>query len=72
MRIGCLHLGLTIQTDDHIALFVFLNYYIAKILTQNSKSALKTTYHSREKVERPTMSKKNGQVNYIDDNNLIR
>jgi len=71
-RIWCLHLGFPIRTDDDIALFVFFNHYIAKTLTQYSKPALKTTYHSREKAERPTMSKQNGKVNYIDDNNLMR
>jgi len=32
-RAQCLHLGLTIQTDDHVALFIFFSYYITKTLT---------------------------------------
>ena len=43
MSIWCFHLGLTIRTDNHVTLFAFFDYYIAKTLTQNSKSILKET-----------------------------
>ena len=72
MMIWWLHLGLTIRADNNVALFVFFNHYIAKTLTRNSKPALKITYHSGERAERPTIGKENSRVKYIGDNDLIR
>ena len=65
-------LGFTIRADYNVALFVFFNHYITEALTQCSRTALETTYHNRKEAERPTMSKKNGRVNHISDNNLMR
>ena len=56
-RIWCFHLGLAIWVDNHVAFPVFLRYYIAKALTQNSKPTLKATYHSGKQIEGPTMNK---------------